>query len=71
MQLRGLNKLLKAKELKNSKSYADDTVFVQSSLIIIISLLMSGLMGSGLPYGLHIRRTGLTHHAGPVRVGGS
>jgi hypothetical protein len=27
--------------------------------------------GTGLPYGLHIRRTKHTHHAGPVRVGGA
>jgi hypothetical protein len=35
---------------------------------IIISLLMSPLLGTGLPYGLHIRV--IVHHAGPVRVGG-
>jgi hypothetical protein len=38
----------------------------QIIIIIIISLLMSPLLGSGLPYGLHIRRSGHNSPRGPI-----
>jgi hypothetical protein len=59
---------------------AETTPQAQCSLIIryyiilidfiVISLLMSSVLGTGFPYGSHIRKTAITLNEGPVRIGG-
>jgi hypothetical protein len=48
----------------------DDVEHIKEAILenIIIGLSMSPLLGTCLPYGLQIRRTG--HNQPPVRVGG-
>jgi hypothetical protein len=42
-----------------------ETNIVYSHFIIIISILMSPLLGTSLPYGLHLRKTGHNLPRGP------